>query len=332
MPPTTTGEALPAQNQSQQRPIVTKPSSMGPLGSITNSPVTLNKTLVKSNLSSDPLRAAAVAAGARIGTQSDAVSLLKAAQAKNVVHIMPAGSSSFKSSIAGGATPRLEPQHNFRMISPGAAVAPVSTHPAVSSNRSVPGLVKASSPSTQHNPSTSATSLKMLSKQTHTEFPPKQDAKTAKGIKISGSEDVAKKQAREDGACVSGNEPSQQVQEDKAALLNPEAELNNQVAVVGTSNRPVKLEIAEIDMVDVIDNEAEGNRNANDTKVMGSPVKEGQNESAILENGENQSINDKEAGLLSMVTDECSEKVEAASKAEPDNGMLEGEDRVSSAN
>lgn len=72
-----TGETSSSQLQSQ-RPFATKSSSVGPLGSTVNSQVAVHKP-VKLDFSSNPVRAAAVAAGARIATQSGAASLLKAA-------------------------------------------------------------------------------------------------------------------------------------------------------------------------------------------------------------------------------------------------------------
>jgi len=60
----------------------------------------LKKVPAKPNIS-DSIQAAAVAAGARIASPSDAATLFKAAQSKNAVHIMGGGSSPVKSSTPG---------------------------------------------------------------------------------------------------------------------------------------------------------------------------------------------------------------------------------------
>ena len=60
----------------------------------------LKKVPAKQNVS-DRIQAAAVAAGARIASPSDAATLFKAAQSKNTVHIMGGGSSLIKSSTTG---------------------------------------------------------------------------------------------------------------------------------------------------------------------------------------------------------------------------------------
>lgn len=70
------------------------------------------------------VKAAAVAAGARIATPSDAATLLKAAQSKNAVHIMPGGSV-IKSSMAGNANSL---PSNVHFICTGLASKPLSTY------------------------------------------------------------------------------------------------------------------------------------------------------------------------------------------------------------
>lgn len=174
VPPTFTAEASPAQHQSQQRTMMTKSSSIWPVGPAAKSQVMLAKASEKSILSSDPVRAAAVAAGARIATQSDAASLLKAAQAKNAVHIMPTGSSSIKSSMTGGISTHLDVNPNTLFISSGMAAAPTTTRPAASGP--CPGLPKATSPppqmkasssTVQHTQSTPVTSFNAQSEQTN---------------------------------------------------------------------------------------------------------------------------------------------------------------------
>lgn len=96
--------------------------------------VTTKKPSTKSTISPDSMvKAAAVAAGARIATPSDAATLLKAAQSKNAVHIMPGGSV-LKSSMAGNGNSL---PSNVHFIRTGLASKPLSTYStaAVSSSQ-----------------------------------------------------------------------------------------------------------------------------------------------------------------------------------------------------
>lgn len=364
--PTITAEASPAQHQSQQRTMMTKSSSIWPVGPAAKSQVMLAKASEKSILSSDPVRAAAVAAGARIATQSDAASLLKAAQAKNAVHIMPTGSSSIKSSMTGGISTHLDVNPNTRFISSGMATAPTTTRPAASGP--CPGLPKATSPppqmkassstaqhtqstpvtsfnaqseqtnsvlakatvlppqmkassmTTQNTLSTPITSLSTPSEQTNAESLPKQGIVTIKDTKAFGSQEVANGQVQKDGAHVS----SEHVQEVKAALTNQEAELKSQVAALESSNGSPKLIMNESGLVNVTGNQDDGSQNADDNKMTCSPIKEAENQSAVQENDENQSVSERQADLPSSVSNESCIKVDSISKTEASDGMMDG--------
>lgn len=368
--PTITAEASPAQHQSQQRTMMTKSSSIWPVGPAAKSQVMLAKASEKSILSSDPVRAAAVAAGARIATQSDAASLLKAAQAKNAVHIMPTGSSSIKSSMTGGISTHLDVNPNTRFISSGMATAPTTTRPAASGP--CPGLPKATSPppqmkassstaqhtqstpvtsfnaqseqtnsvlakatvlppqmkassmTTQNTQSTPITSLITPSEQTNAESSPKQGIVTIKDTKAFGSQEVANGQVQKDGAHVSVKEPSEHVQEVKAALTNQEAELKSQVAALESSNGSPKLIMNESGLVNVTGNQVDGSQNADDNKMTCSPIKEAENQSAVQENDENQSVSERQADLPSSVSNESCIKVDSISKTEASDGMMDG--------
>lgn len=370
VPPTITAEASPAQHQSQQRTMMTKSSSIWPVGPAAKSQVMLAKASEKSILSSDPVRAAAVAAGARIATQSDAASLLKAAQAKNAVHIMPTGSSSIKSSMTGGISTHLDVNPNTRFISSGMATAPTTTRPAASGP--CPGLPKATSPppqmkassstaqhtqstpvtsfnaqseqtnsvlakatvlptqmkassmTTQNTQSTPITSLITPSEQTNAESSPKQGIVTIKDTKAFGSQEVANGQVQKDGAHVSVKEPSEHVQEVKAALTNQEAELKSQVAALESSNGSPKLIMNESGLVNVTRNQVGGSQNADDNKMTCSPIKEAENQSAVQENDENQSVSERQADLPSSVSNESCIKVDSISKTEASDGMMDG--------
>ncbi|KAH6760774.1 hypothetical protein C2S52_008564 [Perilla frutescens var. hirtella] len=73
------------------------------------------------------VKAAAVAAGARIATPADASSLIEAARSQNVVHITTGGSSVMKSSSASVAH---QLPSNVHFIRNGLAKAPISTYSA----------------------------------------------------------------------------------------------------------------------------------------------------------------------------------------------------------
>ncbi|KAL3577118.1 hypothetical protein D5086_022401 [Populus alba] len=370
VPPTFTAEASPAQHQSQQRTMMTKSSSIWPVGPAAKSQVMLAKASEKSILSSDPVRAAAVAAGARIATQSDAASLLKAAQAKNAVHIMPTGSSSIKSSMTGGISTHLDVNPNTRFISSGMATAPTTTRPSASGP--FPGLPKATSPppqikassstvqhtqstpvtsfnaqseqtnsglakatvlppqmkasslTTQNTQSTPITSLSTPSEQTNAESSPKQGIVTIKDTKAFGSQEVANGQVLKDGAHVSVKEPSEHFQEVKAALTNQEAELKSQVAVLEISNGSPKLIMNESGLVNVTGNQVNGSQNADDNKMTCSPIKEAENQSAVQENDQNQSVSERQADLPSSASNESCIKVDSISITEASDGMMDG--------
>ncbi|KAL3514271.1 hypothetical protein ACH5RR_026988 [Cinchona calisaya] len=98
--------------------------------------VATKKPSTKSSLSPDSMvKAAAVAAGARIATPSDAATLLKAAQSKNAVHIMPGGSV-LKSSMAGNTNSL---PSNVHFIRTGLASKALSTYSTALVNSSQTG-------------------------------------------------------------------------------------------------------------------------------------------------------------------------------------------------
>ncbi|KAL3504874.1 hypothetical protein ACH5RR_034715 [Cinchona calisaya] len=106
------------------------------------------------------VKAAAVAAGARIATPSDAASLLKAAQSTNAVHIMPGGSV-LKSSTAGNANSL---PSNVHFIRTGLASKPLSTCSATAVNSSQTGgtqQVKGTSATPLNQPNSTATTQKL---------------------------------------------------------------------------------------------------------------------------------------------------------------------------
>ncbi|XP_031248586.1 uncharacterized protein LOC116106370 [Pistacia vera] len=311
--PTSNAETLPvgssslvqAQAQSQQGPNQTKSSPVGSPGSAAKSRVPPKKIPIKTNFSTDSsLRAAAVAAGARIVTPSDAASLLKVAQGKNAIHIMPTGVSSIKPSITGSAPAHSEASPTVRYIRMG--LAATSPNGASTSSASQPGFFKAASPRVQHNTSSEQTNAVICSPATA--LPLKPEVKAAEEIKVS------------DLSSVTVNEASKEVQADVATFEKPDLGLKDEEIISEDPNCSMKMEVVENDQVHVSGNQAEGNQNENvdnmiDSPMMDSLVKENENGSAVEDNCELQNP-DKKPG-----TDECSGNLEVLSEIKASDEM-----------
>lgn len=288
VPSTANAEASSVANQSKLSPV-------GSPGSAAKSRVPLKKMPAKSNFGADSsIRAAAVAAGARIVTPSDAASLLKVAQAKKAIHIMPSGVSSIKSPSAGSASAHLEASPTTRYVRPSLPVVPSSSSPAVTSSASHPGLVKAALPKVQHNTSCEQTNAVVSVPGTELQLKP--EVKAGEEIKVSGGS-------------VSGNEPSKEIQLDLPKL---DAEFKNQAAVAENPDSSSNMEIVENGQVQSNGNQPEGNgnQNGNDDKMVDSPVANGENQAAVKQknSGLPQSSNNEEAELPTLVIDKCSSK------------------------
>lgn len=288
VPSTANAEASSVANQSKLSPV-------GSPGSAAKSRVPLKKMPAKSNFGADSsIRAAAVAAGARIVTPSDAASLLKVAQAKKAIHIMPSGVSSIKSPSAGSASVHLEASPTTRYVRPSLPAVPSSSSPAVTSSASHPGLVKAALPKVQHNTSCEQTNAVVSVPGTELQLKP--EVKAGEEIKVSG-------------CSVSGNEPSKEIQLDLPKL---DAEFKNQAAVAENPDSSSNMEIVENGQVQSNGNQPEGNgnQNGNDDKMVDSPVANGENQAAVKQknSGLPQSSNNEEAELPTLVIDKCSSK------------------------
>lgn len=297
VPSTANAEASSVANQSKLSPV-------GSPGSAAKSRVPLKKMPAKSNFGADSsIRAAAVAAGARIVTPSDAASLLKVAQAKKAIHIMPSGVSSIKSPSAGSASAHLEASPTTRYVRPSLPAVPSSSSPAVTSSASHPGLVKAALPKVQHNTSCEQTNAVVSVPATELQLKP--EVKAGEEIKVSG-------------CSVSGNEPSKEIQLDlpklDAEFKNQAAvaEFENQAAVAENPDSSSNMEIVENGQVQSNGNQPEGNgnQNGNDDKMVDSPVANGENQAAVKQknSGLPQSSNNEEAELPTLVIDKMQQQ------------------------
>ncbi|XP_044511729.1 uncharacterized protein LOC123229816 isoform X2 [Mangifera indica] len=275
--PTSSAEALlggsnsfvQAQSQSQQVPNQTKSSPVASPGSAAKSRVGVapKKIPAKTNYSTDSsLRAAAVAAGARIVTQSDAASLLKVTQGKNAIHIIPSGVSSIRPSITGGA-PAHSDASPVRYIRTG--LAAVSPNAAATSSASQPSSVKAASPRVQQN--TSSEQINAVKFSPAIEPPLKPEVKAEEDIKVS------------DLSSAIGNEPSKEVQADVPAIEKLDSGLQHKAIIAEDPDCSMKKEVVENDQLNIGDNQAEGNQNENVNIVVDSMVKENENLSAVEE-------------------------------------------------
>lgn len=308
-----------AQKQSQQSVVATKPSPVGSLGCAAKSRIISKKPSVKSVSNSDAtVRAMAVAAGARIASPSDAASLLKAAQAKNAVHIMPTGGAPNKSSVPGGVANNTEAHPNVRYICTGMSATPVSPYPAASSSVSHPGSVKAVSSTVQHTISPGSTSQNVLSKQTNEESctlageTSIQEVKNTEESTVTVPGDCSKDKIQGDGACVSVNVQDELVQEDKVASPSPEAKLKIYNAVTDVENPVSSLNVKtdESDHEAVIDIQPNDRPSENGVKISGSSVRGSDIHSTAEKNCENQNTNEMKEDIPVGVSDGCSEKVD----------------------
>ncbi|XP_031379465.1 uncharacterized protein LOC116194710 isoform X2 [Punica granatum] len=189
-----------AQNQTRQVPeprkltLLVSPS-VPPLNSSASSVKTSPKENNINNSHDDMvIKAAAVAAGARIATPSDAASLIKAAQSKNAVHIIPRGSSLKAASVTGVATTK-----SAHQTSPPAQSGHAASTSATSHN--IPG--KDARPTVQNSPSDAAIS------------PQEQDIESEGGkVATELSNMLQEPVPGEDVARALGNEGGTQMQED----------------------------------------------------------------------------------------------------------------------
>ncbi|XP_050213429.1 uncharacterized protein LOC126664869 [Mercurialis annua] len=293
------GEATSSQFQAH-RSFGAKSSLMVSLSSATKSQLAVKKPPIP-DLSSDPVRATAVAAGARIATQSDAASLLKAAQAKNAVHIMPTGGSSIKSSLSGGSANHSEARPSVHVNDVAAASRSTLTAVSTSGTRPV-------STSTTQQTSIVDTARSMSAKQSNAELPSNKDTETAGRIQFvpGAAEQQIKKEPR---ACVSGNDNGKQNKAEKTALPN---------------NGSLKLEVAESDTLNVVSKQVEGSQNSKGDMNFCLSVKKEENQSGVQVTDDNGNMADK-PDRTNIATDKCSGKLEAVNKPESDIVMKEVE-------
>ncbi|XP_048129854.1 uncharacterized protein LOC115739540 isoform X3 [Rhodamnia argentea] len=212
------------QQISQQRSSPVQSVSIAP-----KSRVLPKKASPKADMSPDSMgiKAAAVAAGARIATPSDAASLLKAAQAKNAVHIIPSGSLIKPSPIPGGSTTHSRPHPGVNFRSTGVAVT--SSH-AGSATEKESTSATASIPSALAKAPTISLQKSNISSVVATELPLTREAKDEEKMVDVVPKNMTKEPNKEDGTCAL-DDAARQVTEDYKVLVQPEVEQGNETPV-----------------------------------------------------------------------------------------------------
>ncbi|KAL2236857.1 UNVERIFIED_CONTAM: hypothetical protein Sindi_0877400 [Sesamum indicum] len=165
----TSSVGMKSQQQSQKASTSPTDQQLGRAGPPKSQVPTKRPTMNPNSTPDSMVKAAAVAAGARIATSADASSLIEAARSQNVVHITTGGSSVMKSSTTS-ITNQLP--SNVHFIRNGLAKAPISTYSAAKPNISRPGeaqqaqghLIKPAASAVQSKPVVTATMLNVTSR------------------------------------------------------------------------------------------------------------------------------------------------------------------------
>ncbi|XP_048439109.1 uncharacterized protein LOC125476723 isoform X4 [Pyrus x bretschneideri] len=262
----TTAEAKP---QSQQGLNPVKTYQTGLSGSTTKAPVIAKKTIPK--LTNGMVRAAAVAAGARIAFPSDAASLLKAAQAKNAVQIMPTSGSSTQSVKPGSMSTHSELPPNVHIMRSSSAAIPPSIP---SSTAATPGTTRPRSSkvlpqASQHTPTSDA----MLSRQTN-----------VVSCNLDAEPGSAPTDQVQDGAVISRDGPNDRVQKDKS----PDQKAQSKNLSTNAEN-PVdspKIESDETDCKAVAGVKAEERKSAKDNEIPCSSANVGGSDPSAVDSCE----------------------------------------------
>lgn len=196
------------------------------------------------------IKAAAVAAGARIATPSDAASLMIAAQAKKAVHIIPSGGGSVikrtisSGSAISGAFP------NVHHIRTGLSSPALSSQGAATSGVIRRVSVKPTTDAVQSSPAT-ATQQGDANPVESTKPPSDQEAKSKEEIKVPEPGNVPIEQSLEGGPRVSDNVTSPEVEQCTALQTHakPREQVNIEEAKEGENLDCVKTIVCSDTMV-----------------------------------------------------------------------------------
>ncbi|KAK6940257.1 SANT/Myb domain [Dillenia turbinata] len=307
----------PAQQNSQQPSnMLTSPRS-GALSSASKPRVASKKTSTKSPSpfsSNSMLKAAAFAAGARIATPSDAASLLKAAQSKKAVHIMPGGSL-IKSSMQGGASPvsttHLGAHPNVHYIRTGLAAKPSYSPPSISrpnGNAQVQGnSMKSAGSMGQLAPATAIspdpTPSNAVTTELDSENTSKKDSKVDEETSPE-SDSTQKENVQDVLASTLPNAPNGQGHEDliPASEPNPEPVLRDRTVLVENSTCTSNEKVENVDQGVIVEKVTIRTQSANGNGMPDLHDKiDGDDVPALKEASESEVLKDKPDDLKNSV-------------------------------
>ncbi|KAL0341320.1 UNVERIFIED_CONTAM: hypothetical protein Sradi_4648800 [Sesamum radiatum] len=187
------------------------------------------------------IKAAAVAAGARIATATDASSIIEAARSQNVVHIITGGSSVMKSSTTSTSN---QLPSNVHFIRNGLTKSPISTYSATPSSRSTEAQqaqgisIRPADPAVQPNPVGSTRVLNTSS------TPSIGATKTAEVAVVSTSSSEMKELAQRDQSAdlanVSDSVQADQMSENQSAPLGSQSKEKVDVHQTSTSGNVLR--------------------------------------------------------------------------------------------
>ncbi|XP_022951801.1 uncharacterized protein LOC111454534 [Cucurbita moschata] len=255
------------QDKLHQRPTHTKPHPVGSSSLTAKAQVTASKKMIpKSSFDSDCIvKAAAVAAGARIASPADAACLLKAAQSKNAIHIMAKVPASTKTPTPARGPNHLEahPSIKTTTLPNTSAVMPSVTHGGGPVKITSSTTATLSSVPTDQNisvASVTAAANPLSEKETKT-------TEETRGLGLGGVQATAQKD------CRSRQSISERVQEEKPADLGPP--LKRQATETSNCSSSQNTSTADVDIKVETGNQVEERQNANTSMIPGSTNQQG---------------------------------------------------------
>lgn len=302
----------------------TKPSPIGSSSLTAKTQVTASKKMIaKSSFDSDCIvRAAAVAAGARIASPADAASLLKAAQSKNAIHIMAKVPGSTKTPTPGsGRGPNHLDAH------PSIKTTTLSNTPAVTPSMSRGGPVKISPPTTATLSSVPTDQNIAVASVTAAAEPlSEKEIKTAEEIRNRGLGSV-QATSQKDEDCLSRQSISERVQDEKLANLGPA--LKRQATETSTCSSSQNMSTTDGEIKVEIGNQVEERQNSNTGTVPSSSGQQGITNQSQVERSKPQDMDIDGDGKdrTIMKKDGCTEN---SGQKEAASEILEGNTKVKS--
>ncbi|XP_010692386.2 uncharacterized protein LOC104905510 isoform X1 [Beta vulgaris subsp. vulgaris] len=237
-----TNAAIPP-SQPQPSPVTYATSSAKPAPVASTPKPRPQKKAAQTSVSSDPIQAAAVAAGARIASPSDAASLFKAVQSNNAVRFR-AGSSLINTSAAGSSSP-LPP--NVHFIRTGLASSPTSgaseAAPFAADQQAKGSAIRPSVPpaTVPQLPKARTTSV-IATDQTNADQ--QIEIKISKAVNIQVSDTKPMTRVQVDSASLPQHLPNALVDKSRATPLGADVSPVKEIADVGNSEGATNRDVA----------------------------------------------------------------------------------------